>query len=897
MTGTDYLRVLRSAPALLLVLRPDEGYTIVEASDDYLRATMTTREQIVGRPVFEVFPDNPEDPKARGEANLRASLARVIATGLTDVMPMHRYDVRRPAHLGGGFEERWWNPANAPVLGDDGRVHLIVHRIEDATALAKAQRAAREEHDRLVETNQRLQAIYDQGIFAGRLDRDGRVVDVNRSALEQCGYTREDVMGKPFWDCGWWNRAPDVQAWVKAATEQALRGEPFRGESRYFLADGSERTVEFACMPIRDAAGEVAFVVPTGIDITERARAERDLRATEILDSITEGFVGVDREWRFTYVNREARTILGADAANAIDRSLWEVFPGLLGTGFERAYRQAMDERVPASLTAYYPDHRRWYDVHAYPSATGISIYFRDITRQKSLEAERERLATESDRQRRTYEVALSNTPDLVFIFDLQHRFVYANEALLAMWGVTREQAIGKTTRELGYPDWEVERHDREISEVVATRRPVRGAVPFEGATGLRVWDYIFAPVIGPDGDVVAIAGTARDATEQRATQEALETQSRKLQEADRAKDEFIATLSHELRNPLSPLRSSVALLRMNRNVDERTARIHEMMERQIDHLVRLVDDLLEISRVSRGDFALRKERVALAALVRNALETTEPLLHARKHRVSVSLPEAPVWVEADPVRMAQVIANLVDNAAKYTPEGGSIDVSVQREDGTAVVRVRDNGAGIAEESRQRIFQMFDRGDRRTVHGEGGLGIGLALARQLAEMHGATLEVASEGVGRGSEFTVRIHVAPPPEAVHAANAPAADGVAAKRILVVDDNRDAADSLGMILRELGAEVRIAHDGAEAIDIFPQFEPAAVLLDIGMPHMDGYEVARTLRGRFPDRHTPLIALTGWGQQEDRARARQAGFDHHIVKPADIKALQALLSSLAE
>jgi PAS domain S-box-containing protein len=761
VTEIDYHRIFRSSPAILLLLRADGDFTIADASDAYLREALTVREKVVGRPLFEIFPDNPDDPEARGTANLRASFARVLQSGTADVMPALKYDVRRPRQLGGGFEQRWWSLVNAPVMSAEGKVELILLRAADAT---------------------------------------------------------------------------------------------------------------------------------------ERARSERDLRATEILDSITEGFLALDREWRFTYVNRQAKRILGGESESLLGRDIWEAYPGLRGTGFEGVYREAMEGKA-SSITAFYPDHQRWYEAHAYPTPTGVSIYFRDVSEQKQAEAERQRLAAESDRGRRIYEAALSNTPDLVYIFDLDHRFVYANEALLAMWGIPREQALGKTTHELGYPEWEADMHDRELDQVIATKRPIRGEVPFVGTGGRRVWDYIFAPVLGPEGEVVAIAGTARDTTERRQAEESIAEQSVRLQEADRAKDEFIATLSHELRNPLAPLRSAVALLRRAVDVDAGTARLHQMMERQVDHLVRLVDDLLEISRVSRGDFVLRKERVQLSGVVRNALETSEPVLHARRHRLGVSLAEEAIWVDADPVRLAQVVANLVDNAAKYTPPGGRVEVSVAREDDRALVRVRDNGVGIAPESRHRIFEMFNRGDRGSVDGEGGLGIGLALARQLAEMHGASLEAASEGLGKGSEFTLRLPVAPSPPAAGAARRDDAAGMVSKRILVVDDNRDAAESLGMILRELGAEVRVAHDGREALEIFPQFDPAAVLLDIGMPEMDGYEVARTLRRRFPERRTPLIALTGWGQQEDRARAREAGFDHHIVKPAEIDKLQALLASVPQ
>jgi PAS domain S-box-containing protein len=359
-------------------------------------------------------------------------------------------------------------------------------------------------------------------------------------------------------------------------------------------------------------------------------------------------------------------------------------------------------------------------------------------------------------RQRRTYEVALDSIPDLVYVFDLEHRFIYANAPLLAVWGKSREEAHGKTCLELGYPEWEARLHDREIDQVVATRKPVHGEVTFDGATGRRVWEYVFSPVLGPDGAVVAVAGTGHDATVRREYDEALAEHALRLQQADRAKDEFIATLSQELRNPLTPLRSAVSLLLRDDKVDERTLRIHRTMARQVDQLARLVDDLFEIACISRGDLVLRREPVQLAIVIRNALESVEPILHARRHRLSVQMPAERVWVDADAQRLAQVVANLVDNAARYTADGGQVDVLLEPAEGSAVVRVRDNGPGITPQSRQRIFELFERGDQAQREGEGGLGVGLALARRLAHLHGARLEASSEGPGRGSEFRLSI---------------------------------------------------------------------------------------------------------------------------------------------
>jgi PAS domain S-box-containing protein len=367
------------------------------------------------------------------------------------------------------------------------------------------------------------------------------------------------------------------------------------------------------------------------------------------------------------------------------------------------------------------------------------------------------------------------------------------------------------------------------------------------------------------------------------------------LQDADRRKDEFLATLAHELRNPLAPLRNALQLLELTVHGDARVDPLREMMERQVSHLVRLVDDLLEMSRISRGALELRKERVEVSAVVRNAIETSDPLISGGRHRLSVALPSQPAWIEGDAVRVAQILSNLLNNAAKYTDPGGDIRLRAELRDGAVAISVRDNGIGIAPEAMPRLFEMFARAAGPDRAGHGGLGIGLALSRRLAEMHGGKLEGNSAGLRRGAEFTLTLPLAAPgPQALPATPQAARSGLPPRRILVVDDNRDAAESLGLVLKFLGADVRIAADGAEALQAYEAYKPSVVFLDIGMPSMDGYEVARRIRQGDSGRPA-IVALTGWGQEQDRRRAREAGFDHHLVKPAELGALQSILASL--
>jgi PAS domain S-box-containing protein len=366
------------------------------------------------------------------------------------------------------------------------------------------------------------------------------------------------------------------------------------------------------------------------------------------------------------------------------------------------------------------------------------------------------------------------------------------------------------------------------------------------------------------------------------------------LREADRRKDEFLATLAHELRNPLAPIRNSLHIFRMAGIQDPAVARVTGMMERQVVHMVRMVDDLLEVSRISRGKIELRREHVSLAGVLRAAVDTSLPLFEAARHRLAVAMPDESLMLDADPVRLAQVFANLLNNAAKYTPPGGEIDVNVRQEPGMAVVCVRDNGEGIPEAMLGRIFNMFTQVN--TGHrAQGGLGIGLTLARTLVHLHGGDIEAHSEGAGRGCEFLVRLPLAAAAasEASDAVTRPDDMGAGLARVLVVDDNHDAADTLGMLLRVLGAQVEVVHDGPAALASLRTFRPTVVLLDLGMPGMSGIEVARRVRGDPQFASTRLVALTGWGQREDRRRTTEAGFDHHLVKPADMDALQSILA----
>jgi signal transduction histidine kinase/ActR/RegA family two-component response regulator len=404
---------------------------------------------------------------------------------------------------------------------------------------------------------------------------------------------------------------------------------------------------------------------------------------------------------------------------------------------------------------------------------------------------------------------------------------------------------------------------------------------------------------IGALVSALRVALRARERQYQiRSLLEAQQAHALELREADRRKDEFLATLAHELRNPLAPVRSALDILRRRQHADPMLERVSGVMERQVDHMVRLVDDLMEVSRITRGKIELRRQPLDLWGIVRSAVEACQAQAEAVRHAIDLDLPEAPVRVEADPVRLAQVFGNLLNNAIKYTPPGGLIQLRGWCEDGEAVVAVRDTGIGIPREMLPRVFDMFTQVEDVRRAGQGGLGIGLTLVRTLVELHGGTITADSSGPDQGSEFRVRL---PLLQAAAAADAPAQaqiepDRLASVRVLVVDDNRDAADSLAQVLRDMGAETRVVYDGAAALREARSFRPAVVLLDLGMPQMDGYEVGRRIRQAPETADVRLVALTGWGHADDRRRSREAGFDEHLVKPTPLSTLRTVLAAAA-
>jgi PAS domain S-box-containing protein len=482
-----------------------------------------------------------------------------------------------------------------------------------------------------------------------------------------------------------------------------------------------------------------------------------------------------------------------------------------------------------------------------------------------------------------------------VWVCDADGRNIYASDSLLQLVGMKAEEAAQSGWFKVLHPD-DVEATAAAWQECVRTGNPWYREHRMLGVDGN--YHSILAqgvPILDAAGNVQRWAGINLDISR-------LKTTERALLEADRRKDEFLATLAHELRNPLAPILNAVRILDSDAADTSQRKWGREVIARQVQRMALLLDDLLDVSRITRGQLELKKDYVELKSLINVAVETARPLIDSKQHELVVKLPDVPISLEADPLRLSQVVANLLTNAAKYTDRRGRIELFVQVENGELVIAVRDNGIGLHKEALPRLFTMFAQVDSAVDRAEGGLGIGLALVKGLVALHGGQVEARSEGLGRGSEFTVRLPhsvvvkpgaIADKPDNVRSR----ARVVSRARVLVVDDNRDAAESLGQVLGFAGYDVTIAFDGSEALELGPQHRPAAAIIDIGMPGMNGHEVARRMRLEAWGRTAALIALTGWGQEQDKQAARASGFDHHLTKPIDPDDLDRVLTSLLD
>jgi PAS domain S-box-containing protein len=676
------------------------------------------------------------------------------------------------------------------------------------------------------------------------------------------------------------------------------------------------------------------------IDITERRRATREREQAlatlnNLVASAPVGITLLDSEMRYQVINEPLAEMNGRSPAEHIGRTVAEIVPDALAQAEPLFWQvlqtgQSITDQILESETAMAPGVKRvfresWFAVAgADTKPSGVGVIVEEITDARRAE---ERLAKKNERLALLSEAsaALLHADDpnelLPTLFekigphlglDAYFHFIL-NETrdalrLASCVGIDEETARSLTRLELGQAicgSAALRQQPLVVNHVQQSDELMVGVVK---AMGMRA--YACHPLMAG----AHLLGTLSFATRSRDAFDADELEFlaticrylsaayqrmrlvEQLRDSDRRKDEFLAVLAHELRNPLAPIRNALQLLHLANGKSEIIEQASSTMERQIVHLVRLVDDLLDMSRITSGKIQLRTQRIELGIAMGHAVESADSFIKAAAHELTVTLPPEPVHVNADPTRLGQVFSNLLTNAAKYTEPGGRIWLTGEKRGGEVVVSVRDTGIGIPSEQLPHIFDMFSQVTPALERSQGGLGIGLALVKGLVDLHGGTVEARSDGLGRGSEFHVRLPLADPtPQAFtpHGSEqeSPAPSPVA--RILVVDDNRDSADSLGMLLQLLGHDIRAAYDGVEAVQAAAAFRPDMMLLDIGLPKMSGYEVARRIRQHDWGKRVRLIAMTGWGQEEDKRRAFEAGFDHHLTKPVHPLALQKLLS----
>ena len=785
------------------------------------------------------------------------------------------------------------------------------------------------------EANAKFRTMFEQGAqFAGILALDGTVVEANRLCLDACGFTRVEVIGRPFWECGWWNQSPALMEMIREASLQAAAGRLYRAETDYFVADGSKRFVDLVLAPVTDEDGRVIFITATGTDITDRKRAEEELRAAEqqtrtVLESITEGFVAVDSDWRFTYLNARAEHIYNIRRGDLIGKDFWEVFPEALGTLFEREYRRAMADRTLTQVEAPFERLNGWFEVNAYPVKDGgLSFYFRDVTDRRRAEEAREqrawqlqKLADIATRINSAHDVASL----LGVVTEEARNLVGVHQAATNLvldphhpQPITAVSASRKHARQSSSPDIDAlrlyEAFNQKNEPIRLSKKdleanpkgPLSGTLASDGPT-LNGW--LAVPLMGRNGKTIGHIQLAdKDEGEFTPEDEAILVQLSRLAAIaienaklydelrgnDQRKDEFLAMLAHELRNPLAAIGSAVNLTTRSSLKEHRDWSM-DVITRQIKHLTRLIDDLLDVSRISRGKIELRKHVLESTPILDSSVVTVRPLVEERKHTLDVSIDRENLWVNVDPTRLEQVVVNLLNNAAKYSGNGGHIWLSAHNEGGEVVISVKDQGVGIPPEKLPQMFELFAQGDRSLARSEGGLGIGLTVVKKLVEMHGGSISAKSEGIGKGSEFTIRLPGATRSSVPRAKGLESAETASKKsRILVVDDNVDTAYGMARLLELIGHEVAIAHDGHEALEVARVFGPEFILLDIGLPGMDGYKVASKLRQEECCKAAVIVAVSGYGQDEDRRRSKEAGFDFHLIKPLDHDALLSLLST---
>jgi PAS domain S-box-containing protein len=857
-----------------IVWTSDPSGAVVEDSPSWRTFTGQTYEQLRGFGWLEAL--HPEDRERVHELWQRAVAERTTVET--------EYRLR---HISGGW--RWMAVRAVPVVNADGLAREWVGMNVDIT-VRKQGEEARARIAAIVESS-------DDAIISK--DLNGIITSWNKSAERLFGYAAQEAIGKPVTIL----IPPDRFDEEPAILQRIRRGERIdHYETVRRRNDGTLLDVSLTVSPVIDSQGQVVGASKIARDITDRKRAEDRLRESEgRFAQFMRHLPGLawikSADGRYLYVNDAAGTAFGSQRAELKGKTDYELFPAETAAQFKMNDQQALASQsgIQTIETLKHADGTVRHSIVSkfpVPGPDGkeslIGGVAFDITEQK----ESEEALRESEER---FRLLAESAPVLIWVNGLD-----------GCEFVNREysQFVGRPIEEIQQMKWVTALHSEDADAYLeAYRQAFEARKPFEAQVRLRRADGEYRwmksaglPRVAIDGRFLGYVGCSLDITDVKQYQEA-------LSEADRRKDEFLAMLAHELRNPLAPIRNALEIIRRTKDNGQAIQAASEMMERQISQMVRLVDDLLDVSRISRGKIELRRGPIELASVVNHAIDASRPLAESKGIELTVSLPPHPVYVNADPIRLAQVVGNLLNNACKFTGDSGQVWLTIELAgtgDGSpevVLIRVRDTGIGIPAEQLDRIFDMFMQGDTSLERSASGLGIGLTLAKTLVEMHEGTLEAHSAGAGQGSEFVVRLPrlVEAPESAPPEPTVTDSKNASARRILVVDDNEDSAESLTILLSLAGHKTHTAYDGLEAIEAAAAFQPDVVLLDIGLPKLNGFEVARKIREQPWGQAMMLVALTGWGQDEDRRRSWEAGFNHHLTKPIDPLALTDLLARL--
>ena len=732
-------------------------------------------------------------------------------------------------------------------------------------------------------------------------DTHANVTFMNPVAEAMTGWSQRDALGRSleevFRVVNEETRVP-----VPNPVKEVLRTGTVVGlahDTALIRKDGAALAIEDSAAPIRDTGGNISGCVMVFHDVTQRRRAERALRANEdrLRDSARRLQLAMsasemgdwvwDAETNLMSLSLRAAQLFGLPANAPVSRDqLRALVPPEDGLRTKLEFDRALLER-----TDYKVDFRilrggvgppiwvaaRGRGVYAdHGAVVGMIGMVQDITERRQAEELRGRLAA-----------VVESSTDAVISKTLESVITTWNQGAERLFGYKAEEVIGKPITIIIPPDHADE--EPAILERIKSGEPVE---PFQTVRRRKDGTLVnvslaVSPIRDAHGQIIGASKIARDITAEKLAEGM-------LRETDRRKDEFLATLAHELRNPLAPIRQATLIAQSPNATEAQKRWSHDVIIRQVHNMALLLDDLLDISRITRGTLALRTQPTDLASVIAAAVETARPLIDAKRHALSVQLPTERVEFAADPMRLAQVLSNLLTNAAKYTDPDGRIGLAASCVGDVVTISVTDTGIGIPADAMGNLFGMFSQVKSGKDRSEGGLGIGLALAKGLVELHGGTIEARSAGTERGSEFIIKL----PRRAQRVSQAtpqtrPGPERALRRRVLIADDNRDAAESLAMLLQMEGHEVTVVHDGREAVTAFEKVRPDAALLDIGMPGLNGYEIARLIRRAPHGRDVTLIAVTGWGQESDKARATDAGFNHHFTKPVEPDAITALLA----